>query len=494
MTNHPSSASSGVGRRDFVKTLSTASLGVAFAASVPAATAPSGGRHRYAIVGCGSRHLMYQDAIEKTYRDHAQLVGLCDLNPGRLELARARSKANGAAVPPGYLAADFEKMIRETKPDTVIVTTVDATHDDYIVRTLEAGCDAISEKPMITTAEKCQRVLDARRRTGRRIRVTFNARYSPPRTQVKDILMSGAIGDVLSVDFHWLLNTDHGTDYFRRWHAHKKHSGGLLIHKASHHFDLVNWWLGASPVSVMATGKREFYTPAMARRLGLQGPHERCHTCPEQDKCGFFFSLERDPQLKAMYLDQEKHDGYFRDRCVFRPEIDIEDTMNVLVRYDTQATLCYSLNAFNAWEGYHIAFNGTKGRLEHSVAEQIYVSGTDTVQGGIERDGVTTRIIPLRGAARRVEPWTGTGSHGGGDRVMLDDIFLPGTPADKYLRASDERGGAASCLIGVAANQSFVSSRSVNLADLVTGLERANLAPMPDRQAPVPMPVRRSRA
>ena len=63
-------------------------------------------------------------------------------------------------------------------------------------------------------------------------------RTSPPRTQVKDILMSGVIGDVLSVDFHWMLNTHHGADYFRRWHRNKKNSGGLMVHKASHHFDV----------------------------------------------------------------------------------------------------------------------------------------------------------------------------------------------------------------------------------------------------------------
>ena len=66
---------------------------------------------------------------------------------------------------------------------------------------------------------------------------------------------------------------------------------------------------------------------------------------------------------------------------MFRPEIDIEDTMNVIVKYDTGATLSYSLNAFNAWEGYHIAFNGTKGRLEHGMQEKVYVSGDGSVPG-----------------------------------------------------------------------------------------------------------------
>ena len=253
-----------VARRDFVKTLSAAGLALGAApAGFAQAVTP---RRRFAIVGCGSRHKMYQDAIETTYKDHAQLVALCDLNPGRLEVARQLSAKNGVAVPPGYAHTNFEKMIAETKPDFVIVTTVDATHADYIVRGLEAGCDVITEKPLTTTAEMCQRILDATKRTGRHLRVTFNYRYSPPRTQVKDILMSGEIGDVLSVDFHWMLNTTHGADYFRRWHGQKKNSGGLMIHKASHHFDLVNWWLGAMPATVFATGKREFYTPAMAQR------------------------------------------------------------------------------------------------------------------------------------------------------------------------------------------------------------------------------------
>ena len=479
-----------VDRRTFVKAASAAGLGLAVAPAGLAAQASASGRRRYAIVGLGSRHAMYRSAILGTHAPHAELVGLCDINPGRVALSQKAAAGRGVTVP-GYAAADFEKMIRETKPHHVIVTTVDATHDDYIVRALEAGCDVITEKPMTTTAEKCQRILDTKRRTGRKVRVTFNYRYSPPRTQVKDLLQGGEIGDVLSVDFHWLLNTMHGTDYFRRWHSQKKNSGGLMIHKATHHFDLVNWWLSAVPVSVHATGKRDFYTPVMAKRLGLASHHERCLTCPEKAACTFHLDLAANPGLKALYLDNEHHDGYFRDRCVFRPDIDIEDTMNVIVGYDTGATLSYSVNAFNAWEGYQIAFNGTKGRLEHSIVEQIYVSGTNTVQGGIEEDGVRTRVIPLRGEARDIKPWTGEGGHGGGDQVMLDDIFLPDPPADKYVRNSDERGGAASILIGIAANRCFTTGQPVKVDELVTGFARPDYPPMPTHEGPVPMPPRR---
>lgn len=473
----------GLDRRTLIKSAGVAALGLATTAY---AAAP---RKRFAVVGLGSRARMYTHAITDKFRDSSELVGVSDTNAGRLALAVKTIAATGVSKPKGYKAADFDRMIKETRPDTVIVTTPDATHDDYIVRALDAGCNVITEKPMTTTAEKAQRILDACRRNDRHVRVTFNYRYSPPRTQIKEMLMNNDIGEVLSVDFNWLLNTVHGADYFRRWHSNKAISGGLMIHKATHHFDLVNWWLGAQPQSVVAVGERQFYTPTMAKRMGLKSDHQRCRSCPEQSACNFYFDLAGDPGLKALYLDNEQHDGYFRDQCVWRPEIDIEDTMNVVVRYDTGTTLSYSLNAFNSWEGYHIAFNGTKGRIEHSVVEQAGVAGADATQGKIKDDGVSTRIIPLRGAPRAIEPWTGTGGHGGGDDVMLTEIFGD-APADKYKRVSDERGGAYSILIGVAANQCFKTGKSVRIDELVTGLSPPDRAPMPSRTASLPMPMR----
>jgi predicted dehydrogenase len=473
-----------VDRRTLIKTAGGLALGLAASAY---AGEPS--RRRFAQVGAGSRSRMYTTAILGKFREANELVGVCDTNPGRAALTAKIAAASGARAPKTYLAADFDRMIRETRPQTVIVTTPDATHDDYIVRALDAGCEVITEKPMTTTAAKAQRILDACKRSGRHVRVTFNYRYSPPRTQVKDLLMSNEIGDVLSVDFHWLLNTVHGADYFRRWHSHKANSGGLMVHKATHHFDLVNWWLSDQPDTVFAIGKREYYTPAMAQRMGLKSAHERCRTCPEQAQCSYYFDPSKDAALKALYLDNEQHDGYFRDQCVWRPDIDIEDTMNVMVRYRTGSTLSYSLNAFNAWEGYVVAFNGTKGRLEHQIVEQGGVAGASVPQGGIQTDGVRTRIIPMRGTPREIEPWSGRGEHGGGDDVMLTEIF--GTaPADKYRRSSDERGGANSMLIGAAANLCFQSGQAVRIGDMVTGLAPPDLPPMPSHTAPIPMPLR----
>jgi predicted dehydrogenase len=487
MNHESTSQTRDFSRREFIVT--TAVAGAALLAGPSVLAQSSGARKRYAQVGTGSRARMYQDAVNKTYAAHCEMVGYCDNNAGRLKLAQERAHEQTGKDVALYDAKDFDRMVREQKPDVVIVTTKDSTHDHYIIRAMELGCDVMTEKPMTTDEKKCQAILKAQQRTGRKCIVAFNYRYSPHRTQVKDLLMSGTIGDVLSVDFHWLLDTVHGADYFRRWHANKANSGGLMVHKATHHFDLVNWWLSANPVTVQANGKRDFYTPQMAKRLGLQSHHERCHTCPQKTKCTFFLDLAGNPNFKRMYLDQEKYDGYFRDRCVFRPDIDIEDTMNVSVKYDTGATLSYSLNAFNGWEGYHIAFNGTKGRLEHGIQEKVTVFGDGSTPGAVKPGGTYIRVFPMRAPAYEVTLWPeGDGGHGGGDKVMLDDLFLPQKVADKYLRAADQRGGAYSILTGIAANHSIRSGKTVAIADLVRGIGWPEYPAMPNHTDPVPMP------
>ena len=120
---------------------------------------------------------------------------------------------------------------------------------------------------------------------------------------------------------------------------------------------------------------------------------------------------------------------------MFRPDIDIEDTMNVIVKYNTGCTLSYSLNAFNGWEGYNIAFNGTRGRIEHGIQENVTTFGDCSTPGAVKPGGTYIRVYPIREPAYEVPLWpSGKGGHAGGDKVMLDDLFLPDPPADKYMR------------------------------------------------------------
>lgn len=410
---------------------------------------------------------MYYTALDTRYADTSELVGLCDGNQTRMDYAnQSRGELFGADPVKTYGMHQFEQLIDEQKPDVVIVTSIDRTHHTYIIRSMELGCDVISEKPMTIDEVKCQAILDAIKRTGKHLRVTFNYRYAPHSTKLRELLMDGVIGDVFSVHFEWLLDTRHGADYFRRWHRDKRNSGGLLVHKASHHFDLVNFWLGSHPKTVFAMGDLRFYGRENAEKRGVTRFYSRAHGSEHAKDDPFALHLEDSPRLKDMYLEAEHEDGYYRDQSVFGDGISIEDTVGVMVRYQNGAIMTYSLNAYLPWEGFRIAFNGSKGRIQMLVAEHSYVSagGDAAAEGAAKTKRIT--VFPMWGEPYDVEIPEAVGGHGGGDRVMLDDIF--GEPnEDRFQRAASHIDGAMSILTGISANISMRTGRPVNVEDVV---------------------------
>ena len=466
-------------RRNFLATSGAALAGSALInplSEVQAAIAPSSrqaAKMKLAMVGTGNRGIgMWGETLVPRYPERVEFVGLCDMNPGRVEVAKRLIGANC----PTYSdlqnpMSAFEKMIRETKPDLLIVTTVDATHDDYIVRGMELGLNVLTEKPMATDEKKIQRILDAEKRTGKTARVTFNYRYSHHRAKMWELLRAGEIGELTSVDFHWYLDTSHGADYFRRWHRLVEKSGSLLVHKASHHFDLLNWWIDSEPESVYALGSLDFYGKNGKLRA------ENCRTCPHTRECPFYFQLvrttmtaaERDaagigrnrresPRFQELYADCEKYDGYLRDGCVFKNDINIFDKMAAAIKYANGVQVSYSLTAYSAYEGYRISFVGTKGRFDAWIEESNPVQRKNYDE-----------IVLFKNFGKRefIQVPNDSSGHGGGDDLIRDQIFIPGTP-DPFKQCADSRDGAFACLIGIAARNSIASGQPVKIADLTS--------------------------
>ncbi|MNE78415.1 putative oxidoreductase YteT precursor [compost metagenome] len=140
--------------------------------------------------------------------------------------------------------------------------------------------------------------------------------------------------------------------------------------------------------------------------------------------------------------------------------------MGVMVKYKNKTIMNYSLNAYLPWEGFNIVFNGTKGRMEVKVVEQSYVNaGGGKDQEGAVKDKQIT-IFPQFAAPYEVEIEEGVGGHGGGDPVMLRDIFEH--PADdRFNRAASHIDGAQSILTGIAANQSIATGLPVKVDQLL---------------------------
>lgn len=415
---------------------------------------------RYAIIGTGSRAGMYYQALvkeEEISKEH-KLVALLDLNQTRMDYINKELGLNLPTYKPHY----FKEMIKKENVEGLIITTKDCHHHYYIIEGLKMGLRVITEKPMTTDEKKCQEILDTMEETGNDLVVTFNYRYSPYRSKIKELLQEGTIGKLTMVEFHWFLDTTHGADYYRRWHRNKSNSGSLLVHKSTHHFDLVNWWIDSYPVEVFAMGKKSFYRPETFP------DHLRCSGCDISDECKFFMDMSESETLTAMYLQAEHEDGYFRDGCVFSPEINIWDTRAVTVGYENDVLLSYSLNNYAPYEGYKVAFIGTKGRIEQDVTEASYISGHD---GKLERrtpeNNVRLEVFPLFDESYKVEVEVDEGDHGGGDIRLLKDVFLDDSGTDPLNRKAGGIDGAMSILTGIAARRSIEQGRKININELV---------------------------
>jgi len=433
-------------RREFIATTGAIAAGTMLAASIPLNLfAQTAVKKRVAVVGTGIRAAdMWTKSVMEAYGNYVEFVALCDINPGRVETVKKYMGINCKTF------TDFEQMMTEIKPDTLIVTSVDAFHHEHIIRGMELGADIITEKPMTTDEDKCQAIINAERRTGKKVTVTFNYRYSPHRQKMWELIRNGSIGKLTSVDFHWYLDVYHGADYFRRWHRLREKSGSLLVHKSSHHFDLLNWWIGSDPVEVYATGALEFY--------GANGPFrsDKCRTCPHTKQCQFYFDITKEKEMMALYVENEKYDGYHRDGCVFREDINIFDKMAATIKYANKVNVSYSLTTYSPYEGYRIAFNGTKGRLEAWIKERQPWQDEpfDEIQ-------LTTNF----GKREIIKMSNQEAGHGGGDQRMKDKIFLP-IQEDPYRQSAGIRDGAFSVLVGIAARKSIDSGRPVKIAEL----------------------------
>jgi predicted dehydrogenase len=411
---------------------------------------------------------MYVDALLTDWSDAGEITGLCDINQTRMDYYNRQIARAGRPEAPCFTPDRFGELLQ--RADTVVVTTVDALHATYVCAALDAGKNVVVEKPLTTDPAGCAAITDAAERSDGHLIVTFNYRYSPRNSAVRRLISEGAVGEITSVHFEWLLDTIHGADYFRRWHRDKESSGGLLVHKASHHFDLVNWWLNATAELVFAQTDLRFYGEENAAARGLSDRPARGQGAPGLGSDPFILDISADPRLTELYLRAEHEDGYIRDQDVFGPGITIDDNMAVLVRYANRTLLTYSLNAHAPYEGYRVVFNGTEGRAELDVCERAWTpprAAVDPSAASKENAEGTWERLTLHRHWQEAEDIAivrGDGAHGGGDRLLLDDVFR-GPSADPLARLAGYRDGVRSVLIGSAANLSAETGAPVRLTD-----------------------------
>ncbi|MGG1216935.1 Gfo/Idh/MocA family protein [Priestia endophytica] len=428
---------------------------------------------KYAICGVSNRALgMFIKPMLTTFSEH-KIVSLLDHDEARFEACKKRFPT--LAMTPVYFPEEFQKMVEREKPDAVIVAGRDDTHVDYIMKALENNLDVITEKPMVTTAEDARKVMEAEKKSEGSVKVTFNYRYNPYHRKIKEMILDGRLGRITSVDLNWYIDTYHGASYFKRWNRYRDRSGGLSIHKSTHHFDLVNWWLNDVPEEVFAYGSLHYYGEE-GEWNPLKESGRFCGTCHVKNRCHYYQRWNNRSESRTVqddHLQQDMMNGnqamytnYRPDACIFDDDIEIEDTYAAAIKYKKGALLSYSINFSLPYEGYRLAINGTKGRIETTEYHEPSRIPFQFPKQKID-------YFPLFGAKESIEVVETEGGHGGGDPLLLEELFLGRDPLRNYDILAGAEAGAYSIAVGEGVWRSVQEKRPISIESLLKFKEKS---------------------
>lgn len=383
----------------------------------------------FGIIGTGGRGMHFARGLLARPQD-ARIVALCDTNAKRL--AGAQELLGTDAT----LYRDYRDLLAREDIAAVIITTPDYTHEEIAQASFRAGKHTLCEKPLATTVEGCRRILQAQAASGKLLEVGFVLRYVTLFERARDIVQRGELGTPRLIEL-----SDHyrgGSSYFRRWNRLSRYSGGLLIHKGTHDFDLLNWILGRLPTHVAAFADVNVFVPDSAKG-------ERCLTCA--NRCPDYVDITQGQTGKLFYRAEDE-DGYVQDVCLYNSEKDTHDSAAVLLNYGGAARAVYT-------ECFHSALTGRRLRIIGDQAELL-------------ADEAAMRLeVSYRHRNERVAHTfvAGGQGHGGGDEgqiAALLDAIRGGAPT----RATGEAGMWA-VAVGQAAELARRSGRIVALDEVL---------------------------
>ena len=403
------------------------------------------------IVFCGASQravVGYARQLVAEFKGQYGIAGVFDIDQGRM---RGFCELLGLDIP---RYGDFGLMLDEVKPDVVFISTMDSTHAGYLAAAMERGVRCVCEKPLCVNAQQCRDILKALAANPAATAVTaHNLRYIAEIRKIKELVDSGVIGELRSIAYNEMLDQRHGKSYFRRWNRRKENSGGLLIHKSSHQFDLFNWLVGSRPESVVAQGRLIAYG---AKASPFRG--KNCHDCEHAAKCPEYVDYRQEELRHNLFYKYKSADGYVPDLCLFDPEIDAEDQATVGIKYENGIGASYSLNAHSAIAGHNMYIEGATGTIE-------YISRSDSSgQAPPELFVNTLRVWRMDGVCETVPVERVEGGHGGADTLIHRDLFGD-EGGGKHLATLMD--GVQAVLVGAAANISIATGKAVDVQALL---------------------------
>ena len=362
------------------------------------------------IIGAGMRSIFLANEMLK--REELKIVAVSDVSEHSMEQICSIYDTDWDR----YL--NYEDLLAREDIDAIFIGSPDYVHEEQAIRAFEAGKHVFLDKPIAITIEGGKKVIKARDESGKTLLIGFVLRYNNAYKKMKELIDSGLIGELKT---GWVLHSvGAGSDwYFHDWHAHMAKTGGLLLQKGSHDFDIINWVVDSKIKRIAAFGSQDFFGGNKANELVCQSCEER-YRCTEavQDKN---LSWERPDgkQTEVLY-------NQWRNKCAFREEIDVLDNHQVLLEYENGVKISYLECHYTPDDNREYIFIGTKGKLTLDDAEDLI-----TVE---LRNGMYDRKEKIT-----YQNLQSSEGHGGGDKYILDD-FVYALKTGKQPSAGGEAG------------------------------------------------------
>lgn len=386
------------------------------------------------LIGAGNRAIeLFIKPLNIEHYTNTKIIGIYDINLHRAELL---SSLSSDYIPVYH---SLSEVLRNPNIDIFVILTPDHTHAPLICYLLQhQKAEIMCEKPLCISMEQAETLFHLPDKEKNRIHVLLNSRFMPINMAIKEILSDGIIGKPLFISYHWNIDIPHGTEYFRRWHSDINQSGGMLVHKSCHHFDLMNWWLQDSPKLVSSIGSKNYY-------VSNTDHGKYCREC--SNKCEYRIDLCRQPLIKQMYFDAETEDGYLRDKCIYE-NVTINDTLCSQIIYERQTVVSYTINFYSYSPSWNINFVGSCGTIYTNFDPKAQSNNIHIQLNTGEQKSIPICTNPLKhsGADLEIRKILFSGNH----EMKDTDTFHIGNFTD----------GLSASLIGILSNCSLTEGRS----------------------------------
>ncbi|MBR4072123.1 MAG: Gfo/Idh/MocA family oxidoreductase [Clostridia bacterium] len=324
-------------------------------------------------------------------------------------------------IPEEMCFTDWKPLLEKGKiADMALICTMDRDHYAPAMKAIELGYDLMLEKPIAPTQEECKNIAYAAKEKGVRVVICTVLRYTPVFNVIKNIIDSGTLGKIMSVNHEECVGIIHQSHSFVRgnW-GNEGRSSNMLLQKSCHDIDILQWLLGKKCKRVQSFGTLSYFTEENAP----EGAPEYCYQgCPHAETCEF--------NAVKLYYD-DKWNGWFRGactkhynhtdelvekaiketlygKCVFKCDNDVVDHQTVNMLFEDDITVTFTMNAFNRG-GRHIHIMGTKGELRAALDAQTPISVFHFKDNREE-------LVDEKGSNEI------TGGHGGGDDGIVNTV------------------------------------------------------------------------